>query len=109
MTTKKTSSKSTKSSSSTLTYNKIAGILSLISLFITGILYMVNFILSFFGGSASIGILSMIANIMMILAIVMISWRALKSAHLPGKKIVWIVIYWVIVALALVGQIALLK
>ncbi len=108
MATKKTT-KTTKSSSSSLTYNRLAGILSLISLFITGILYMVNFILSFFGGHASIGILSMIANVMMILAIVMISWRALKASHLPGKKVVWVIIYWVIVALAIVGQIALLK
>ncbi len=96
-----------KKSSGGSSYNKLAGYLALISLFVTGICYLINLILRLCGGSINLGILMVIANIFMIVAIVMISWKALKSAHLPCKT-VWIVLYWVLVILAIVGQYSLL-
>lgn len=97
--------KKSSNSSNTMTYNKLAGILAVISIFISGTIYTINLIVKLVGGSFSGGILNLIANVFMIVAIVMISWRALKSAKLPCKK-AWIIAYWVFVILALVGQIA---
>ncbi len=93
--------------SSSSTYNRVAGVLALISIFVTGICYLVNLILKLAGGSLNLGILMVIANVFMIIAAVMISWKALKNSNLPAKTF-WVVLYWVLVILALVGQYSLL-
>ena len=93
--------------SSSSTYNRVAGVLALISIFVTGICYLVNLILKLAGGSLNLGILMVIANVFMIIAVVMISWKALKNSNLPAKTF-WIVLYWILVILALVGQYSLL-
>ncbi len=98
-----------KSSSNGWSYNRIAGVLALVSVFITGTIYFINLMVKLFDGSFNGGILSLIANLFMLISIVMVSWKALKGSKLPGKRVVWIVLYWVFVILAFVGQISLVK
>ena len=89
-------------------YDRVAGVLALSSLFITGVIYIVSWILQLLDVSFKSNLLTLVANLFMIAAIVMISWKALKQSSLPGKRIVWVVLFWVIVALTLVGQVSLL-
>jgi len=94
-----------KSSGSSL--NSLGGTLALISVFITGGIYLVNLILGLFDGSFNAGLLNTVASISMLIAIVIVSWTSLSKANLPGNKTVWVIFYWAFVILAFVGQISL--
>lgn len=97
-----------KKSNGSLSYNKVAGVLALIAVFIAGILGLINFIFQLFDGKLDLGrigsILHLIANICLFIAVVMISWQALYSAKLKNK-IVWYIIYWIIVICAILGYV----
>lgn len=95
------------SSSNTWGYDRLAGLFALIALFIAGTCYMINLCLKIFGGHATFGVLTLIANIFMLVAIVMVSWKSLRKAHLPNKT-VWYVIYWIFVIMAAAGLYTLL-
>ena len=83
------------------------GILALISLFITGFVYIINLVLSLFDGSFDAGVLNLVASISMLVSIVIVSWGSLSAAKLPGKRSVWYILYWAFVILAFIGQINL--
>lgn len=85
--------------------HSLGGTLALISVFITGGIYLVNLILGLFDGSFDAGLLNTVASISMLIAIVIISWASLVRANLPGNKTVWYVFYWAFVILSFVGQI----
>ncbi|MCR5349795.1 MAG: hypothetical protein K6E20_02265 [Acholeplasmatales bacterium] len=94
------------SSSSSPSYNKVAGILALIAIFIAGILGLIRFIFELFDGNVNFGrvgsALSLVSNVCLLLAVIMISWQALVSLRLKHKT-VWYVIYWIIVVCAILG------
>ena len=94
-----------KQNNGSISYDRLAGILSLISIFVSGIIWFISFLIKALGGSFNGGILNFIASLLMTIAVIMISWKALKRSHLTGNKTVWIVIYWVIVVLCLAGLI----
>ena len=99
-----------KKSSGSISYNKLAGILALIALFIAGILGLINFIFSIFDGKLDLGrigqVLQLISSICLLIAVVMISWEALYTSKLK-HKMVWYVLYWIIVAFVILGYVGI--
>ena len=100
---------SKKSSSGNSTLHNIGGALALVSVFITGGIFLLDLILSLVKGDLNAGILEYIASVSMLLAIVIVSWASLSKANLPGNKTVWYLFYWAFVILAFAGQINLIN
>lgn len=94
-----------KKSSGNASLHRLGGVLALISVFITGFIYLINLILGLFDGSFNPGLLNTVANIAMLIAIVIVSWGSLVSSKLPGNRTVWYLLYWAFVILAFIGQI----
>ena len=94
-----------KKSNSSSSLHSLGGVLALVSLFITGGVYLINLVLGLFDGSFNAGLLNTISGIAMLVAIVIVSWSSLVKAKLPGNKNVWYIFYWAFVVLAFVGQI----
>lgn len=90
---------------------KIAGILALISVFLTGILYVTTLVMSMLahagvitGTNAVTGAMQLVANIFLLAAVIIISWRALARLRVDDSvKRVLIIIYWIMVALSIAG------
>lgn len=95
-----------KKKGSKLTYDKVAGILALIALFIAGIVYAIQLTakLPFVTIDLPFGILNIIANVLIVISFVMISWKALRNWT---KNTALTVIYWVLVVLVIAGMISL--
>ena len=89
------------------TLHNLGGTLALISVFITGGVFLINLILGLFDGSFNAGLLNTVASIAMLIAIVIISWASLVRASLPGNKNVWYLFYWAFVILAFIGVLPL--
>ena len=87
--------------------HNLGGTLALISVFITGGIFLINLILGLFDGSFDAGLLNTVASISMLISIVIVSWASLSKANLPGNKTVWYLFYWAFVILAFAGQINL--
>ena len=85
--------------------HSFGGMLALISVFITGGIFLINLILGLFDGSFDAGLLNTISSIAMLVSIVIVSWASLSKANLPGNKTVWYLFYWAFVVLAFAGQI----
>ena len=83
----------------------LGGTLALVSVFITGGIYLINLILKLVNGDFNAGLLNTIASVSMLVSIVIVSWASLSKANLPGNRTVWYLFYWAFVALAFVGQI----
>lgn len=85
--------------------HSFGGMLALISVFITGGIFLINLILKLFNGSFDAGLLDTVSNIAMLVSIVIVSWASLSKANLPGNKTIWYLFYWAFVILAFAGQI----
>ena len=94
------------SGSNSAGYNKVAGILALVAIFIAGILGLIRFIFELFDGSVNLGrvgsVLSLVSTVCLLISVIMISWQALVGLKLKNKT-VWYIIYWVIVICAILG------
>lgn len=97
-----------KKSGSSASYNKVAGILALIAIFIAGILGLISFIFELLDGSINLGkvgsILNLVSSVCLLISVIMISWLALVQSSLKNKT-VWYVIYWIIVVCAILGYV----
>lgn len=97
-----------KKSGGSASYNKVAGVLALIAIFIAGILGLISFIFELIDGSVNLGkvgsILNLVSSICLLISVIMISWQALVSLN-PKNKTLWYVLYWIIVICAVLGYV----
>ncbi len=87
--------------SSTSSWGKIAGFMAFFAIMVAGIDAVVGFL---FDGS--VGILSTIASIFLIVSVSISGWRYLVSTKLPGNKNIWLIVFFVFAILACIGVIA---
>ncbi len=88
MATKKTTT--TKSSSSSVNWGKMTGICAFFAIVIAGVIFIINGIIKLVNGSFNGGILSTIATLLLVLALIIPGWRFVR-----GKK-TWIqILFWV--------------
>ena len=85
--------------------HNLGGTLALVSVFITGGIFLINLVLGLVDGKFDAGLLNTIASSAMLVSIVIVSWASLSKANLPGNRTVWYLFYWAFVVLAFVGQI----
>ncbi len=97
-----------KKSGGSISYNRFAGILALIAIFIAGILGLISFVFELIDGSVNLGkvgsVLNLISSLCLLISVIMISWQALVGSKLKNKT-VWYVIYWIIVVCAVLGYV----
>ncbi len=100
MATKKTTTTKT---SSTTSWNKIAGICAFFAVVIAGVIFAINGIVSLVGASFSAGgVLNTIATVLLVAAVVIPGWRFVR-----GQKM-WVqILFWVcVLVLVIFGAIS---
>ncbi len=103
MATKSTTTKKS-SSSSSINWNKITGICAFCAIVIAGVIFIINAILKLVEASINPGILSTIATVLLVAALVIPGWRFVRT------KKMWIqILFWVCaIVLVVCGAISII-
>lgn len=97
-----------KNSSNKYSWYKIGGMLSFWAIIISGTLSILNLIVTKLGGSINLGFpIERIISIMLILGMFISGYVFLVTSNLPGTKLVWKIVYIVLMILLFVGLIGL--
>lgn len=88
---------------SDISLQKVAGFLAFTAIIIKGLEALINWILKLVGGSVNLGALTTIANLFILVAVFICAWAFVLTAKLPGKRIMWQVILFVITVLAILS------